>query len=84
MAGKAEPEAVMGASRSPKIRKLRRDAEQRRSRLDPLRRCGRPTKDGTPCARILQWYEFACTVHATDQEQDVALDLLRAEWRSGR
>lgn len=75
----------MGASRSPKIRKARREAEQRRSRFDPLRRCGRPTKDGTPCARTLQWYEFACSRHATEAEQDSALDLLRAaEWRAGR
>jgi hypothetical protein len=75
----------MGASRKPSIRKLRRDAEQHRSRLDPMRRCGRPTKDGLSCGRILQWYEFACSGHATEAEQDAALDLLRAaEWRAGR
>lgn len=64
---------------------LRRDAEYHKGRPDPLRRCGRPTKDGQPCGRILQWYELACSRHATQPEQDAALDLLRAaEWRAGR
>ena len=74
----------MGASRSAKIRKARREAANHQGR-DPARRCGRPKNDGTPCGRILQWYELACTSHATEPEQVAALDLLRAaEWRAGR
>lgn len=74
----------MGASRKSSIRKLRRDAEKRTGRLDAMRRCGRPTKDGHLCGRILQWYEFACNSHATPPEQDAALDLLRAAERASR
>jgi hypothetical protein len=74
-------------SPNQKMAKDRREGERKIGKPRPLtvRRCGRPTKDGAGCARQLEWYEFACSNHATQAEQDAALDLLRAaEQRAGR
>jgi hypothetical protein len=43
------------------------------------RRCGRPTRAGTPCRRPLQWYETACNAHQTPTETERAYALLRAD-----
>lgn len=48
-------------------------------------RCGRPCQRGRgPCRRPLQWYEAACTAHATEADDDVAYQRLQAATRSGQ
>lgn len=68
---------------SPKqsIAKDRRQGEKRMGppRANSVARCGRPTEDGSPCGRRLEWYEAACHAHATADEQAAALQHLRSE-----
>lgn len=66
-----------------RVGKMRRDGERRMGNPRPVSGalCGRPTKDGMPCQRPLQWFEDACSVHATPAEQDAALRRLRAAQR---
>lgn len=42
------------------------------------RLCGRPTRHGALCRRLLQWYETACTAHQTAAEAEQTYRTLKA------
>ena len=48
------------------------------------RTCGRPTKQGTPCTRVLQPWETACSSHATPAEQEAEYQTLKAQQAARR
>lgn len=52
--------------------------------MTPPRTCGRPTKHGTPCTRVLQPWEQACCTHATAAEQEVEYQILKAQQQARR
>ena len=52
--------------------------------MTPPRTCGRPTKQGTPCTRVLQPWETACSSHATPAEQEAEYQILKAQQEARR
>lgn len=50
--------------------------------MEPDRRCGRPTRSGTPCRNPLFGHDLACATHATEQDRALA-DAYRKGYSEG-